>query len=165
MTASYQWDYPDPHVISVQVLPEHIDVMLHTNNVVYQQWLEAVAWAHSQALGIGPEEFQRAGHGMVVRRHELDYLAATHLGERILLATWLIAVDRLTTTRVYQFVREDTAQTVFRGKTLLVCVDIEKGRLRRMPPEFYQAYSSVVTPVVDTAEPLAETLPPSEKSS
>lgn len=147
MGLSYSWDYPNPHIISVQVLAEHIDVMQHTNNVVYQQWLEAVAWAHSQHLGIGPEEFQRAGHGMVVRRHELEYLAATHLGDNLLLATWLIAVDRLTTTRVYQFVRADNAQTVFRGKTLLVCVDIAQGRLRRMPAAFYQAYSSVVVDV------------------
>lgn len=146
MNNALNWDYPSPHTLAVEVGPEHIDVMRHTNNVVYLQWLEQVAWSHSQSLGLGPAEYEALGHGMVVRQHALNYVQATRLGERLLLATWLIAVDKLSTHRVYQFIRVNDAQTVFRGSTHLVCVDIAEGRLRRMPPEFFKAYSAAALP-------------------
>ena len=140
------WDYPSPHTVDVTVGPEHIDVMRHTNNVVYLQWLEQVAWSHSQSLGLGPAEYEAMGHGMVVREHVLTYLQATRLGESLRLATWLTGVDRLATHRVYQFVRLSDGQTVFRGRTHFVCVDIAEGRLRRMPPAFHAAYSAAALP-------------------
>ena len=114
--------------------------------MVYLQWLEAVAWSHSQALGLGPAEYEALGHGMVVRQHELNYLQATRLGERLLLATWLTRVDKLSTWRSYQFIRLDDGQTVFRGSTHFVCVDIAEGRIRRMPAEFHRAYAAAALP-------------------
>jgi len=138
------WDRPHPHTLVVTVAPEHIDLMRHTNNVVYLQWLEDVAWAHSVALGLGPAEYEALGHGMVVRQHELNYIQATRLGERVVLATWLTGADKLTLQRHYQFVRLDDGQTVFRGRSEFVCVDIAQGKVRRMPPAFLEAYAKAV---------------------
>jgi acyl-CoA thioester hydrolase len=128
----------------VQVQPVHIDLMRHTNNVVYLQWLEDVAWAHSAHLGLGPAQYEALGHGMVVRQHELNYLQATREGDRVVLATWLTQVDKLSLHRHYQFVREGDGQTVFRGRTHFVCVDIAQGRVRRMPPAFFDTYGAAV---------------------
>ena len=136
------WDFPAPHVLKVQVLGEYIDVMQHTNNVVYLKWLEDVAWDHSRHLGLDEAAYQRLGHGMVARRHELDYLQPTFLGEEVWLGTWILHADRLAIRRAYQFVRPADGRTVFRGRTQWVCVDIKEGRVRRMPPEFQAAYRS-----------------------
>lgn len=149
MSPTLNWDHPDPHVMALEVLPEHIDVMRHTNNVVYQQWMEAVAWSHSQANGLGPADYEACGHGMVVRRHELDYLAASHLGERLVIGTWLLRVDRLSTHRVYQIIRRDDGATIFRGATHLVCIEIATGRLKRMPAHFHETYSRLVVSPAD----------------
>ncbi len=140
---NFEWDYPEPHLLQVMVLPQHIDVMNHTNNVVYQQWMEDVAWSHSLTVGLGPEQYAACGYGMVVRRHELNYLAATYLGDVLSVATWLLQVDKLSTQRVYQIRRESDGMTVFRGATHLVCVEIASGKLKRMPSHFYQAYTSL----------------------
>ncbi|MGC4062416.1 MAG: thioesterase family protein [Aquabacterium sp.] len=145
-TSSLHWDRPQPHIIDVTVQASHIDLMRHTNNVVYLQWLEELAWAHSTALGLGPAQYEALGHGMVVRQHELTYLQATRLGERIALGTWLTQADKLSLHRHYQFIRIDDGVTVFRGRTHFVCVDIAEGRVRRMPPEFVAAYSQAVVP-------------------
>lgn len=142
MVSDIAWDFPHPHVLNVVVQPAHIDVMRHTNNVVYLQWLEDVAWDHSRHLGLDEAAYERIGHGMVARRHELDYHQPTFLGETLLLGTWLLQCDRLSTHRGYQFVRASDGQTVFRGRTHWVCVDIKEGRVRRMPAEFYTAYHS-----------------------
>ena len=79
---------------------------------------------------------------MVARKHELSYLLPTHLDDELILATWLTEVDKLSTHRCYQFIRLSDGQTVFRGSTHFVCVDIAQGRIRRMPSAFYQAYSA-----------------------
>ena len=139
------WDAPAPHVIAIDVTSAHIDLMQHVNNVHYLQWLENVAWDHSVALGMRPEDYTRLGHGMVVRRHELDYIAPALLGDRVLLATWIVGLDRLSLHRRYQFVREADGATLFRGATHFVCVEIASGKVRRMPPEFAAVYSRGLT--------------------
>ena len=140
------WDAPSPHVLPVSVADAHIDLMRHVNNVHYLQWLEDVAWDHSIALGMSPRDYARRGHGMVVRRHELDYLVPALLGDRVLLATWIVGLDKLSLHRRYQFVRERDGATLFRGATHFVCVDIDSGRVRRMPPEFSAVYSRALAP-------------------
>ena len=140
------WDAPSPHVLPVCVADAHIDLMRHVNNVHYLQWLEDVAWDHSIALGMSPRDYARLGHGMVVRRHELDYLVPALLGDRVLLATWIVGLDKLSLHRRYQFVRERDGATLFRGATHFVCVDIDNGRVRRMPPEFTAVYSRALAP-------------------
>ena len=140
------WDAPSPHVLPVSVADAHIDLMRHVNNVHYLQWLEDVAWDHSIALGMSPQDYARLGHGMVVRRHELDYLVPALLGDRVLLATWIVGLDKLSLHRRYQFVRERDGATLFRGATHFVCVDIDSGRVRRMPPEFTTVYSRALAP-------------------
>jgi len=139
------WDAPAPHVMTMDVTPAHIDLMQHVNNVHYLQWLENVAWDHSVALGMRPEDYTRLGHGMVVRRHELDYVAPALLGDRVLLATWIVGLDRLSLHRRYQFVRESDGATLFRGATHFVCVEIASGKVRRMPPEFAEVYARGLT--------------------
>jgi acyl-CoA thioester hydrolase len=140
------WDLPAPHILPVDVADAHIDLMRHVNNVHYLQWLENVAWDHSIAVGMAPADYARLGHGMVVRRHELDYVAPALPGDRVLLATWIVGLDRLSLRRRYQFARASDGATLFRGTTHFVCVDIASGRVRRMPPEFTQVYARALTP-------------------
>jgi len=139
------WDAPRPHVLPVVVTDGHIDLMQHVNNVHYLQWLENVAWDHSVALDMRQDDYTRLGHGMVVRRHELDYVAPALLGDRVLLGTWITGLDRLSLHRRYQFVRESDGATLFRGATHFVCVEIASGKVRRMLPEFTAAYSKGLT--------------------
>ena len=143
------WDAPHPHVLAVDVTHAHIDLMQHVNNVHYLQWLENVAWDHSTSLGMRQDDYTRLGHGMVVRRHELDYVAPALLGDRVLLATWIVGLDRLSLHRRYQFVRESDGATLFRGATHFVCVEIASGKVRRMVPAFTEAYSRGLTPPRD----------------
>lgn len=139
--ASLSWDLPHPHTETVVVGPEHIDAYGHTNNVVYLQWLEKVAWSHSGALGLDWAAYQRLGTGFVARRHELDYLAATFPGQQLVLGTWVDENDqRVSMWRRYQIIRVDDGRTVLRARTQWVCVDPASGRPKRQPPEFLAAY-------------------------
>lgn len=144
MNTTASWDRPHPHVLELTVQDRHIDLMRHTNNVNYLQWVEDVAWHHSENLGLAPAQYAACGHGLVVRQHELAYLAPTVLGDALLLGTWITSVDKLSLYRAFQFIRASDGKTVFRARTHYVCVDIAEGRVRRMPAEFSSVYGAAV---------------------
>lgn len=135
------WDVATPFIETLEVGPDHLDAFGHTNNVVYLSWLQDVAWAHSVSLGFGMADYHRVGAGCVARRHELDYLAATHTGDRLHIATWIAEnAGRLDMWRAYQIIREQDRRVVLRGRTQWICVDMKTGKPRRQPPEFVAAY-------------------------
>jgi acyl-CoA thioester hydrolase len=135
------WDCPQPFTLPVVPQAEQIDGLNHTNNAVYVQWCEAVAWAHSRALGLGLDDYRRLDRAMAIRRAEYDYLLPTALHDELVLATWLVASDgRLTMQRRFQLIRQRDQVTVLRGVWDLVCIELGSGRARRMPPEFCEVY-------------------------
>lgn len=141
MTTEVKWDISAPFVEKARVSSEHLDQFGHTNNVVYLQWCERVAWAHSQSLGLGFADYERLGAGCVARRHELEYLAATFEADELLLGTWIAECDtKFTMWRAYQVIRVSDGKTVLRGRTHWICIDMKTGRPKRMPPEFVAAY-------------------------
>lgn len=136
------WDVLDPFCQSVTVSAKHLDDFGHTNNVVYLDWLQEVAWAHSNALGLTMADYRRIGTGCVVRRHEIDYLAATHLDDELQVATWIKQNNgKLDMWRGYQIIRAADQKTVLRGQTQWICVDMRSGRPKRQPPEFIETYT------------------------
>jgi acyl-CoA thioester hydrolase len=135
------WDHPQPFTMAVRPAADDIDGLNHTNNAVYVQWCERIAWAHSEALGLALADYKRLNRAMAIRRGEYDYLLPTLLGEALTLATWLLASDgRLTMTRAFQLIRSDDRVTVLRGRWDLVCIALGSGRPARMPAEFCQVY-------------------------
>jgi acyl-CoA thioester hydrolase len=135
------WDYPQPFTLDLVPQAADIDGLNHTNNAVYVRWCEQVGWAHSEALGLSIQDYQRLDRAMAIRRGEYDYLLPTVLGEALILATWLVGGDgKLSMERRFQLVRASDGVTVLRARWELVCIDISGGRVRRMPPEFLDAY-------------------------
>ena len=135
------WDHPRPYTLPVMPQPGDIDGLNHTNNAVYVQWCEAVAWAHSEALGLSLADYRRLDRAMAIRRGEYDYLLPTAAGEALTLGTWLVASDgRLAMERRFQLLRNAEGATILRGRWQLVCIEMSSGRPRRMPPEVCEAY-------------------------
>ena len=140
-TADSPWDYPAPFTTAIAPRADEIDGLNHTNNAVYVQWCETIAWSHSQSLGLGIAEYQQLDRAVVIRHGEYDYLLPSHLGDELVLGTWLTASDgKLTLERRFQLIRADDRSTILRGRWDLVCVELGSGRPRRMPAEFRAAY-------------------------
>lgn len=135
------WDFLQPFTLPATPQAGDIDGLNHTNNAVYVQWCEKVAWAHSQALGLGLADYRRLDRAMAIRRGEYDYLLPSVLHEELTLGTWLVASDgKLTMERRFQLIRNRDHATLLRGRWDLVCIELGSGRPRRMPPEFCQVY-------------------------
>lgn len=143
------WVQQPDWLCELTVTEEDCDVLGHTNNVRYVRWLEAIAWQHSEALGLGWEAYQRCNHAMVARHHDIHYLRATVPGEKLWLATWRDSCDsKLRFRRGYQIIVANAGKptNVLKGYTEWVCVRVDNGKPARMPVEFVQAYSPKESP-------------------
>ncbi|NMH61302.1 acyl-CoA thioesterase [Alteromonas ponticola] len=143
MSEPSYWKYPSPYIQKWQIEQQHLDHYQHVNNVAYLSQLEKLAWAHSNALGLHFTDYAELDRGMVIRRHELDYLAPCHLDDMLECATWIVACERaLSLTREFQFYCRRRAQLVFAAKTQFVCVSLSTGTPKRMPEKFQRIYGT-----------------------
>lgn len=129
-----------PFDLKLTVQPEHIDVLGHVNNVVYVSWMQDVATAHIEALGLGLNEYLALKHAMVAVEHHVQYRKAAMLGDEIILRTWLSDINALYSYRQYAFYRLKDRAILFMGNTQWACIEIATGRPKRLSPTFTQAY-------------------------
>ncbi len=129
--------------LKIQVKPEHIDTLGHVNNVVYMHWMQDVATAHIEALGLGLEQYQQLQHAMVAVEHQVQYRKAAFLGDEIILRTWLYDINALYSFRQYAFYRAKDQSLLFVGNTKWACIELASGRPKRMSPTFLQAYQPI----------------------
>ena len=135
------WYFVKPFVSEWKIEKNHIDHYQHTNNVAYLSRLEALAWEHSASLGLRFVDYQEQDRAMVITQHKLTYHAASHLGDTLQCATWIVQCDKkFRLSRKFQFINAATSTTVFSASTDFVCVELSSGRPRRMPDVFANTY-------------------------
>lgn len=129
--------------LKIKVKPEHIDVLGHVNNVVYVQWMQDVASAHIEELGVGLEQYLELKHAMVAVEHHVQYRKAALLDDEIILRTWLYDINALYSFRQYAFFNAKDNNLLFTANTKWACIEIATGRPKRMSPTFIQAYQPI----------------------
>lgn len=140
------WQLPNPFIRLWTVKTEHIDHYEHTNNVAYLSRLESLAWEHSRSLGLHFEDYQALDRAMVITQHKLKYHAASHLGDELACATWIVECDKkFRLARRFEFINLHTDLTVFTARTDFVCVTLSSGVPKRMPRDFNIAYGNAIT--------------------
>jgi acyl-CoA thioester hydrolase len=131
------------YTLPVQATERDIDSNGHVNNIVYLQWMQDVAIAHSAAVGCTAAT-TAAGCTWVARSHHIDYLRPAYAGDRILVQTWVIdAARKSSSPRRYRMVRESDGAVLARGETLWVFIDLQSGRPRTIPAEVIQCFEVV----------------------
>jgi acyl-CoA thioester hydrolase len=86
-------------VHSITVPADAIDQFGHANNIAYVRWIQDVAVAHSNHVGLDWAAYAAMGAAFVVRRHEVDYLRAVREGEVLSVGTWIESFTRITSER------------------------------------------------------------------
>lgn len=123
----------DPAVFTLDrvVGDDAIDELGHASNIAYLQWIQDVAVAHSEAVGLDYEAYRALGAVFVVRRHEIDYLRPLLRGARMTLRTVIAEVMAAKCVRATEIV--DAAGVVCaRARTTWGYVDITTGRPTRI---------------------------------
>jgi acyl-CoA thioester hydrolase len=108
-----------------------IDELGHVSNQVYLRWVLDAATSHSIARGWGHDEYKAAGVVWVVRRHELDYLAAVVADEELVAETWVESWRAASCVRKTEITRGTTV--VLRAETTWAFVQFPSGRPTRIP--------------------------------
>ena len=99
------------HMLEITVTEREIDALGHVNNAVYVQYLEMVATAHAERLGMGLEVLRGLEAIPVIREHHLKYLRPAKLGDVLTVHTRVEGM---------QGVRAVRRNTISLGKTVLV---------------------------------------------
>ncbi len=123
---------------SIEIGQEAIDELGHVNNVETLRWVEMIGRAHLEAVGYPLERLLAAGGAFVARRHEIDYLAAVFLGEKLDVRTRVTGMGGARSIREVAIYRGDTV--VAEARTEWVFVDSASMRPKRMPAEILNAF-------------------------
>jgi acyl-CoA thioester hydrolase len=135
---------PQPFSALHSVTPDEIDEYAHVNNAVYLTWLDRIAWAHSDRLGLSLDDCLTLRRGMAVRHTRVDYMNAALLGDLLLVATWIVTIDgRLRCTRRFDIVRIADGMRVLEAEVDYFCLNLDTGKPCRFPREFSDLYVAI----------------------
>ena len=112
-----------------------IDMLGHASNLAFVRWIQDVAVAHSEAVGLGFLAYQKIGGVFVVVRHEIDYLRPALRGQGVEARTWISSVQAAKCQRSTELVRTDDGQMLAKSVTTWGFVEVASGRPRRIPEE------------------------------
>ncbi len=117
-----------------------VDELGHVSNVAVVRYVQDVARAHSEAVGLDLAAYQAAGVVFVVRRHELDYLRPIMGGDEVRATTWIAEYSGATARRVVTL-DGASGQPLARAETRWALVSISSGRPRRVTPEIVERFA------------------------
>ena len=126
------------HTLEVCVQAADIDVLGHVNNAVYVQWIEAVATAHAERIGMGLEALKALDVIPVLREHRIKYLRPALLGEVLEVGTLVTSMQGVRATRHNTIKRGET--TLVESETLWAWLHPITGRPRAIPDVVYAAF-------------------------
>jgi len=122
----------------LKVTEEHIDELLHVNNVVYVQFMQDVADKHWHSVVLNELEKEVV---WVVRRHEIDYLHPAVLGDELLIRTWTGEHTTVSWDRHYEIIRPADQKKIITAKSVWVLLDKTTGRPRRIEESLLKRFS------------------------
>ena len=126
--------------MNITVEAADLDELDLVNNAVYLRYVETVARAHADLLGIGGEVIMAMNRAFVVRRHEIDYHLPARMSDVLTLRTRIEKFQGARAVRVVQIERNGEVLVV--ARTEWTFIDLETLRPVRMPKEF-QAHVTI----------------------
>ncbi len=118
-----------------QVIDNEIDELQHANNAAYVNWMQEAAIAHSTAQGWPSQRYWDASHAWVARSHKIEYLQPAHQGDHLTVRTWVADMQRVSSLRKYEIVRESDDTLIARAETRWAFINLKTRRPMRIPAE------------------------------
>jgi acyl-CoA thioester hydrolase len=128
--------------LPIRVEAADIDEIGHVNNVIYLRWVQDAAVAHWTAAAAAADQ---ARLFWIVLRHEIDYLQAAHLGDRIVARTWVGTGTRLRFERHTEIVRAVDGCVLARARTVWCPIDAATKKPTPVSAELRSRFSVPAT--------------------
>ena len=113
-----------------------IDPSGHVHQSMYLCYLDDCGMKLAATFGWTLTRMWEAGFGIIVQRHEIEFLRDAVMDDELEIATWLSSVKRVTADRIYTITRVKDNVLLARVRTLYVWVDPKTGGVKRMPKDF-----------------------------
>lgn len=126
--------------LSIVAEASDIDELAHVSNIAYVRWIQDAATAHSAAVGLTWDDYQRIGGMFVVRRHEIEYLRPALLGDRMEAITWVADFRGAASQRRTRIVRTSDGVELAHATTVWAYLTRETGRPARIPVQVIEAF-------------------------
>ena len=105
-----------------------IDVNGHVNNVMYVQWMQDAAMAHSNSVGDTVAYQKELGVMWVAKSHHIEYLRQAFEKDTLIIETWAESFRRTNSTREYRFYKKSDRMLLAKATTMWVYLNKETGR-------------------------------------
>lgn len=106
--------------IICDVEQQHVDELMHVNNVQFVAWMQELASAHWRKY-VTPEIHSK--YYWVVQSHQIKYLKEARLGEQLLLVTSVAEPSTFRWDRNYTFYRKQDGVLIAEASSTWVLVD------------------------------------------
>ena len=113
-----------------EVCDEDIDMLGHASNIAIVRWIQDIAVAHSEAVGLDFDAYRKLGALFVIRRNEIDYLRSLLRGDRIEVRTWISSVAAAKCQRSTEITKDGVVAV--RALTTWGYLDAATGRPKRI---------------------------------
>ena len=128
--------------LSIRIEPADIDELGHVNNVTYLRWVQDAAVAHWTSAAPAAEQ---ARLFWIVLRHEIDYLQAARLEDRVVAVTWVGTASRLRFERHTEIRRVQDGCTLARARTVWCPIDAMSRKPTPVSAELRARFSIAAT--------------------
>ena len=115
-----------------------LDALDHVNNVYYMQWVQNAAQKHWDILST-PDLNRK--YVWIVLRHEIDYLHAAKLHDKITVNTWVKSVYGVKSERIVE-IKKDT-ELLARAKTTWCLLDKKAMKPVRISSEIIKIFKTI----------------------
>jgi acyl-CoA thioester hydrolase len=126
------------HTRTITVPPEDIDELEHVNNVAYVRYIEDIARAHAESVGMGLNAMRETGLVPVMREHRIKYIRPAFLGDRLEVRTEIMVMSGLRAKRQNRVSRGETV--LVESETEWVWIDVQSGRPKAIPKSALEAF-------------------------
>lgn len=124
-----------------QVAWEELDGRGCVNEGAYLDYVGECGIRVVAAHGWPVARMSAAGFAIILRRHQIEYLAPAFLGDELEIATWVGHVRRSTAMRYYVVTRPSDGRLLARVHTYAVWLDLATGRPIRVPAHFMEDFA------------------------
>jgi acyl-CoA thioester hydrolase len=123
---------------TLTVPSDDIDELEHVNNVAYVRYIEDIARAHAESVGMGLAQMRETGLVPVMREHRIKYIRPAFLGDTLEVRTELVVMSGLRARRQNRVSRGELV--LVESETEWVWIDLGSGRPKPIPKAALEAF-------------------------
>ena len=120
---------------------EELDMRGCVNEGVYLDYAGDCGIRVVAAHGWPVARMTAAGFAIILRRHQIEYLAPAFLDDELEISTWAAHIRRSTAMRYYTITRLADDRLLARVHTYAVWLDLATGRPIRIPSHFMDDFA------------------------